>query len=284
VTVEILEGLQQQQLPAPRPKQRTNGVGLATKRGKFSWGNREFSLGDAAEGFSRVTGAVGSGKTHVLKLYLREVLEVIESDPHAKLVVFDPMYEFYPWLMSLGLKSKINYFLPSDVRSVSLDFAADYRDDNDAYTLAYSFYPESSSSQESSFWGNSFRTIFAGVYMAVKAKMGRVDLRLVLLVLEDEDHLRKVLSSDEYLVQARKLSGITGKPESETLQNIQATVQSRIFAMKMMAADLDEHVAYLQHFIDLGFSEIYIHNVNRTQEAFIDAYGKKVIPALKWPS
>ena len=52
----------------------------------------------------------------------------------------------------------------------------------------------------------------------------------------------------------------------------------------LLTPDLDEHVAYLQHFIDLGFSEIYIHNVNRTQEAFIDAYGKKVIPALKWPS
>ena len=52
----------------------------------------------------------------------------------------------------------------------------------------------------------------------------------------------------------------------------------------LLTPDLDEHVAYLQHFIDLGFSEIYIHNVNRTQEAFIDAYGKQVIPALKWPS
>ncbi len=52
----------------------------------------------------------------------------------------------------------------------------------------------------------------------------------------------------------------------------------------LLTPDLDEHVAYLQHFIDLGFTEIYIHNVNRTQEQFIDAYGKKVIPALKWPS
>ena len=52
----------------------------------------------------------------------------------------------------------------------------------------------------------------------------------------------------------------------------------------LLTPDLDEHVAYLQHFIDLGFSEIYIHNVNRTQEAFIAAYGKQVIPALKWPS
>jgi coenzyme F420-dependent glucose-6-phosphate dehydrogenase len=46
--------------------------------------------------------------------------------------------------------------------------------------------------------------------------------------------------------------------------------------------DLTAHVAYLQHFIDLGFNEIYIHNVGRNQEEFIEAYGKEVAPALRW--
>jgi coenzyme F420-dependent glucose-6-phosphate dehydrogenase len=48
--------------------------------------------------------------------------------------------------------------------------------------------------------------------------------------------------------------------------------------------DLTAHVEYLQHFIDLGFDEIYIHNVGRNQEAFIDAYGKEVAPKLNWGS
>ena len=52
----------------------------------------------------------------------------------------------------------------------------------------------------------------------------------------------------------------------------------------LLTPDLDEHVAYLQHFIDLGFNEIYVHNVARTQEAFIDAYGERVIPKLRWPN
>ena len=45
----------------------------------------------------------------------------------------------------------------------------------------------------------------------------------------------------------------------------------------------DEHVAYLQHFIDLGFGEIYVHNVGREQEDFIRVYGERVIPNLRWP-
>jgi hypothetical protein len=52
----------------------------------------------------------------------------------------------------------------------------------------------------------------------------------------------------------------------------------------LLTPDLSEHVAYIQHFIDLGFNEIYVHNVARNQEAFIEAYGKNVIPNLQWKS
>ena len=50
----------------------------------------------------------------------------------------------------------------------------------------------------------------------------------------------------------------------------------------LTTADLSLHTAYLQHWIDLGFQEIHIHNVNREQESFIKAYGEQVIPNLKW--
>jgi G6PDH family F420-dependent oxidoreductase len=50
----------------------------------------------------------------------------------------------------------------------------------------------------------------------------------------------------------------------------------------LLTPDLSEHVAHIQHFIDLGFNEIYVHNVARNQEQFIDAYGKHVLPNLNW--
>ena len=52
----------------------------------------------------------------------------------------------------------------------------------------------------------------------------------------------------------------------------------------LTTADLDAHVAYIQHFIDLGFHEVHVHNVNRDQEGFIEAYGAHVVPKLRWPS
>jgi G6PDH family F420-dependent oxidoreductase len=51
----------------------------------------------------------------------------------------------------------------------------------------------------------------------------------------------------------------------------------------LITPDPDEHVAYLQHFLDLGFDEVYVHNVGREQEPFIKLYGEKVIPKLRWP-
>ena len=48
----------------------------------------------------------------------------------------------------------------------------------------------------------------------------------------------------------------------------------------LISSDLEQHRAYLQGFIDLGFNEIYVHNVGRNQEEWIKAYGKHVLPKL----
>ncbi len=50
----------------------------------------------------------------------------------------------------------------------------------------------------------------------------------------------------------------------------------------LTTSDLDKHTEYVQHWIDLGFQEVHIHNVNRSQKSFIDAYQNHVIPNLKW--
>jgi coenzyme F420-dependent glucose-6-phosphate dehydrogenase len=49
----------------------------------------------------------------------------------------------------------------------------------------------------------------------------------------------------------------------------------------LISTDLDEHRAHLQGFVDLGFDEIYVHNVGRNQEAFIKAFGEQVVPKLR---
>jgi coenzyme F420-dependent glucose-6-phosphate dehydrogenase len=56
--------------------------------------------------------------------------------------------------------------------------------------------------------------------------------------------------------------------------------EGRVF----MAADLQAHAQHIQHFIDLGFDDVYVHNVGRNQAEFIAAYARDVLPALRWPN
>jgi hypothetical protein len=49
----------------------------------------------------------------------------------------------------------------------------------------------------------------------------------------------------------------------------------------LISADTDVFVDSLQSYVDMGFDEIYLHNVGRNQEAFIATFGQKVLPRLK---
>ena len=49
----------------------------------------------------------------------------------------------------------------------------------------------------------------------------------------------------------------------------------------LMTADLARHAAHIQHYIDMGFDEIHLHNVGRNQAEFIEVFGREVLPALR---
>jgi probable non-F420 flavinoid oxidoreductase len=47
-----------------------------------------------------------------------------------------------------------------------------------------------------------------------------------------------------------------------------------------ISSDLGQHAEWLAGFAELGFDEIYLHHVGQEQDAFIDAFGEKVLPQL----
>jgi alkanesulfonate monooxygenase SsuD/methylene tetrahydromethanopterin reductase-like flavin-dependent oxidoreductase (luciferase family) len=48
----------------------------------------------------------------------------------------------------------------------------------------------------------------------------------------------------------------------------------------LMTSDLDEHTRHIQHYLDMGFDEVHLHNVGRNQAEFIEVFGKEVLPRL----
>ena len=47
-----------------------------------------------------------------------------------------------------------------------------------------------------------------------------------------------------------------------------------------ISSEPQEHIEWLQKDLEMGFSELILHNVNREQQQFIEAFGEKVLPVL----
>ncbi|MBD2775638.1 TIGR03885 family FMN-dependent LLM class oxidoreductase [Iningainema tapete] len=47
-----------------------------------------------------------------------------------------------------------------------------------------------------------------------------------------------------------------------------------------ISANTGQHIEWLQKDVELGFSEIILHNVNTQQQKFIEVFGEKVLPAI----
>lgn len=50
--------------------------------------------------------------------------------------------------------------------------------------------------------------------------------------------------------------------------------------MVNISSEPGQHIEWIQQYIDLGFDEIVLHNVNKNQEQYIDDFGEKVLPAI----
>jgi coenzyme F420-dependent glucose-6-phosphate dehydrogenase len=64
-------------------------------------------------------------------------------------------------------------------------------------------------------------------------------------------------------------------------EQLTQTVQPHdVQASVRISSSLQQHLDWLGEDVRLGFDRLYLHNVNREQAAFIDAFGDKVLPAL----
>ena len=48
----------------------------------------------------------------------------------------------------------------------------------------------------------------------------------------------------------------------------------------LISSDPEKHRAQIQRFLDLGFDQVYLHNVGRNQTEWIEVFGREVLPKL----
>jgi probable non-F420 flavinoid oxidoreductase len=68
-------------------------------------------------------------------------------------------------------------------------------------------------------------------------------------------------------------------PEAFEQASAYVTPQDVTDAVRV-SADLGQHAAWIQEYVDLGFEEIYLHHVGVEQRGFLDAFGAHVLPQL----
>ncbi len=49
----------------------------------------------------------------------------------------------------------------------------------------------------------------------------------------------------------------------------------------LVSSSLDQHVEWIGRYVEMGFEEIYLHNVGANQQAFLEAFGARVLPQLR---
>ncbi|NTX07823.1 TIGR03885 family FMN-dependent LLM class oxidoreductase [Myxococcus sp. CA040A] len=77
-------------------------------------------------------------------------------------------------------------------------------------------------------------------------------------------------------------SVLTDLRRPSQFEELARTVQPRdLEGHVRVASSLQRHVDWLSQDVALGFSHLYLHNVNRWQEPFIDAFAARVLPALR---
>jgi probable non-F420 flavinoid oxidoreductase len=49
----------------------------------------------------------------------------------------------------------------------------------------------------------------------------------------------------------------------------------------LVSSDPGQHAAWLREFVEIGFEHLYLHQIDRNQETFMDAFAAKVLPQLR---
>jgi Type IV secretion-system coupling protein DNA-binding domain len=180
-----------------------------------------------------ITGTIGSAKTIHMLLWLRLVLDTLVPGSNQRMVAYDPKNTLIKYLHAMGVNVPVKVILPSDVRSVRLALQKMITSMADAIQFAAAVVPPQPG-ENNPFFTNASRSLFSGVMQSLILSGGYWDLRDVILILEDEEYLTRVLG--RFPQTASKLRLLA---HEEVWRNIQATLEEKLGELKIVAAFWD---------------------------------------------
>jgi coenzyme F420-dependent glucose-6-phosphate dehydrogenase len=118
------------------------------------------------------------------------------------------------------------------------------------------------------------------------AKSGRAESELDLLievkVSFDPDHARAMDDTRFWGALALSSEEKTGVEDPVEMQRLADELPvERTASRFIVSTDVDEHVAAIQRYVDLGFTHLVFHAPGPDQAAFLRRYGEEVLPRLR---
>jgi len=177
-----------------------------------------------------ISGLPRSGKSLLMSLYLRSVISQISPGSDRRLIIFDPKNELHPTLFA-GVQVPVHFVLPTDVRSSRWELSKDFRSPAAATQLSDALVP-TQPNDSNPFFASTVRDLVAGVITYLNlSQPGRWDLADVVHILESREFTTQVLAR---YPQTRPLLRYMAEPR--TSANIAATVETRLSALRIIAA------------------------------------------------
>ncbi|HMO65230.1 MAG TPA: type IV secretion system DNA-binding domain-containing protein, partial [Verrucomicrobiota bacterium] len=178
-----------------------------------------------------VCGSTGSGKTLLIRLFLRSVLPGLAPGSGRRALVFDAKRELLAGLPALAPHVPVRTLDPFDARGVAWDVAADITSGADAAQFAQLLIPETGRETQR-YFTDAARDLLRAAVEGLQARcLGRWTLRDVILLVQNRERLQAFLSPVPDV-----LARITAHLEAREGPSVLSTLATRTGPLSVVAA------------------------------------------------
>ncbi|NET55421.1 MAG: type IV secretion system DNA-binding domain-containing protein [Symploca sp. SIO2E6] len=214
-----------------------------------------------------IMGAPGSGKTLLIRGFIKHLFQWIGKGYQQKAFVYSNKNQDLSYLSALRLTGEIDCSIviltPGDVRAVKPDLASSVTDEAMALALARSLVPSDPQSKQP-YFARTAQIVLSGLIQALmELYPGTWGLRHLLLVSESAERIRQVLEKVPYTKRYIEQHAKEGKAE-DTLQNVISELGGKLEPYRPLAAlwekaestlDLEDWVMHQESILYCGYDE-----------------------------
>lgn len=180
-----------------------------------------------------IIGAVGSGKTVLMRLLLQSILPRIKPGSGWRAIINDPKKEVMGMIASMAIHCRVVNLNAADLRSYAWAIAKDINTPAAATQLSHCFVKDEGNG-ENAFFVRSARDLLEGVVVAlIITQPGKWTLSQLFSILADKKQMRELLKSCE---ETRSIEKEHFSRDEKALNNVLSTITANISPLRRIAA------------------------------------------------